>query len=169
MGRSKAWSPAELSYRLLAAPWGPALELFSFAGAWAPPAEQIDFGWAAWEGERVHGALIVERAGTNAMLHGPVVVAPADAPPEMALEVAGELLSGAIRHAEGVGIDTLFTRPQGLDRIWVRHGFLPVPEPLLPKALHGRPGLGLYGWRGGSALWSAAGRGMPRARADARR
>jgi hypothetical protein len=167
--RSRAWNPGDLSYRPLTAPWGPALELFKFAGASAPPAEQVESGWAAWEGERVHGAVIIERAGGSAMLHGPVVVAPPDAPPEEALEVAGALLGGALRHAEEAGIDTVFTRPQGLDRIWVRHGFVPVPEALLPKALRDHPGSGLYGWRGGSALWSVAGRGMARARADARR
>ena len=169
MGRSEARTTGTLSYRPLAAPWGPALELFRFAGAWAPPPEQIQLGWAAWEGERVHGALIVERVGSSAMLHGPVVVAPPDAPAETALEVAGELLAGVLQHAEGAGIDTLFTRPQALDRIWVRHGFIPVPEAELPKALRGRPGVGLYGWRGGTALWSTAGRGTARSRADARR
>ena len=169
MGRSKAWAPAELSYRPLAAPWGPALALFRFAGAWAPPAEQVESGWAAWEGEHVHGALIVERAGSNAMLHGPVVVAPPDAPAETAIEVAGELLAALLRDAEGAGLHTLFTRPQGLDRIWVRHGFIPVPEAELPRVLRGRPGVGLYGWRGGTALWSAAGRGAPPTRAHTRR
>jgi hypothetical protein len=103
------------------------------------------------------------------MLHGPVVVAPPDAPRETALEVASALLAEAIRHAESVGIDTLFTRPQALDRIWVRHGFIPVPEAELPKALRGRPGIGLYGWRGGAALWSAAGRGTAGSRSDVRR
>ena len=111
MGRSSAWNPGDLSYRPLTAPWEPALGLFSFAGAWAPPVEQIECAWAAWEGERAHGALIIERAGTSAMLHGPVVVAPPDAPPEMALEVAGELLAGAVRHAEGAGIDTIVHAP----------------------------------------------------------
>jgi hypothetical protein len=166
--RSRSWETAQLSYRPLAAPWGPALELFRFAGAWAPPPEQIESGWAA-EGEHVHGAVIVERAGSSAMLHGPVVVVPPDAPAEAAIEVAGELLASVLRHAEGQGIETLFTRPQALDRIWVRHGFIPVPEAELPKALRGRPGVGLYGWRGGTALWSAAGRGAARVRADARR
>jgi hypothetical protein len=169
LGRSRIWASGELSYRPLVAPWDPALELFRFAGAWAPPPEQIASGWAAWEGEHVQGALIVERAGSSAMLHGPVVVAPPGAPAETALEVAGQLLAGTIPEAEGAGIDTLFTRPQGLDRIWVRQGFIPVPEALLPKALRGRPGVGLYGWRGGAALWGAAGRGMTRARAGAGR
>jgi hypothetical protein len=166
--RSKAWG--EIAYRPLTAPWGPALELFRFAGAWAPSSEHVESGWGAWDGERLCGALLAERAGSWAMLNGPVVVAPPDAPPEAGLEVAAELLLAALRHADAEGIDTVLTRPQGLDRIWVRHGFIPVPAAELPKALRGRPGLGLFGWRGGTALWSAAGRGVPRrARADAGR
>jgi hypothetical protein len=169
LGRSKAWEPGGISYRPLAAPWSQALDLFRFAGAWAPSAERIESGWAAWEGEHVHGALIVERAGSSAMVHGPVVVAPPEAPAETAIEMAGELLTALLRDAEGARLETLFTRPQGLDRIWVRHGFIPVPEAELPAALRNRPGIGLYGWRGGTALWSATGRGTPRARAAARR
>jgi hypothetical protein len=165
LGRSNAWPAGEVSYRLLAAPWGPALALFRFAGAWAPPPEQIECGWAACEGEQVHGALLIERAASGAMLNGPVVVAPPETPTETAIELAGELLARVLRWVEGEGIDTVFTRPQGLDRIWVRHGFIPVPEALLPQALHGRPGVGLYGWRSGTALWSAAGRGTSPARA----
>ena len=110
------------------------------------------------------GALLAERAGSAAMLHGPVVVAPADDSSEAALEVAAELLGGALRDAPAAGIDTLFTRPQGLDQIWVRHGFIPIPEALLPEGLRGRPGIGLFGWRAGTALWSTAGRGATRAR-----
>jgi hypothetical protein len=169
LGRSSAWTAGDLSFRPLAAPWDPALALFRFAGAWAPPADQIASGWVALEGERAHGALLIERAASSAMLHGPVVVAPADAPAETALELAGGLLERVLDWVGGEGIDTLFTRPQGLDRILVRNGFIPLPEALLPAALRGRPGVGLYGWRGGTALWSAAGRGTPRARADARR
>jgi hypothetical protein len=48
----------------------------------------------------------------------------------------------------------IFTRPQGLDRVWIRFGFIPVPESTLPQGLAGRPGVGLYAWRGGSALWT---------------
>jgi len=169
LARSSAWPAGELSFRPLAAPWGPALALFRFAGAWAPPADQVASGWAALEGERAHGALLIERAASSAMLHGPVVVAPPEAPAEAALELAGDLLDRVLHWVEGEGIDTVFTRPQGLDRIWVRNGFIPLPEALLPSALRGRPGVGLYGWRGGTALWSAAGRGTTRARADARR
>jgi hypothetical protein len=168
LARSNASS--EISYGPLTAPWGPALELFRFAGASAPPTEQIGSGWAGWDGERVCGALLAEREGSSAMLHGPVVVAPPDAPAETAFEVAADLLASALRHAESSGIDTLFTRPQGLDRLWVRYGFIPVPEAELPKALRGRPGVGLFGWRGGTALWSSAGRSVAaRVRAGARR
>jgi len=163
LGRSDAWR--ELTYRPLTAPWDPALELFRFAGAWAPPAGHIGAGWGAGIGDALCGALLVERAGPSALLHGPVVVAPPDAAPEAALDVAAELLAGALGDAETQGIDTLLARPQGLDRLWVRHGFIPLPEALLPAALRGRPGLGLFGWRGGTALWGAAGRGNARGRA----
>ena len=71
-------------------------------------------------------ALITERAGSVGMLHGPVVVAPPDAAPEAALDVATEL---SPRRACGTrpntGIDTVLTRPQGLDRLWVRFGLHP--------------------------------------------
>jgi hypothetical protein len=160
LARSESWAP--LAYRPLTAPWEPALELFRFAGAWAPSGEHIDSGWGAWDGERLAGAALTERAGASAMLHGPVVVAPADATGESALQAASELLASVLQHAVAQGIETVFTRPQGLDRIWVRHGFIPVPEAELPAALRGRAGVGLFGWRGGTALWSAAGRGAPR-------
>jgi hypothetical protein len=163
LARSEAL--ANIAYRPLTAPWSPALDLFRFVGAWAPPAEQIESGWGAWDGDQARGALLAERAGSSAMLHGPVVVAPSDAPPEAALEIASGLLAAVIDHADGQGVATLFTRPQGLDRMWVRNGFIPVPEAELPKALRGRPGVGLFGWRGGVALWSTMGRSAPRARA----
>jgi hypothetical protein len=162
-------SSGDLAYRIFEAPWGPALTLFSFAGAWAPPAASISGGWGAWDGETLCGALVAERAGSWAMLHGPVVVAPPDAPSPLAFDIADRLVTEALAGAEAARIDTVFTRPQGLDRIWVRSGFIPVPEAELPSALRDRPGLGLYGWRGGTALWSAAGRGASRPRSlDAR-
>ena len=160
MGRSKAWAPLE--YRPLTAPWDPGLELFHFAGAWAPAPEQIESGWGAWDGERLSGALLAERSGASAMVHGPVVVAPPDSPPEAALEAATELLTAALRDTVARGIATVFTRPQGLDRIWVRQGFIPLPEVELPADLRGRPGVGLFGWRNGTALWTGTGRGAPR-------
>ena len=160
MARSSA-GPAP-DYRPLAAPWTAALELFRFAGAWAPPPADVHVGWGAWDGERLVGAVLMERAGATAMLHGPVVVAPPETPTEDVLAVAAELVSQALTHAGTAGIATVFARPQSLDRVWVRGGFIPVPEAELPRELQGRPGLGLFGWRGGTALWSTAGRGGSR-------
>jgi hypothetical protein len=160
---ARSSTSGEIAFEALSAPWSSALELFRFAGAWAPAREDIESAWGALDGERLCGALLAERAESSAMLHGPVVVAASEASSEAALQVAAGLLGVALRHAESHGIVTLFTRPQGLDRIWVRHGFIPVPEAELPNALRGRPGVGLFGWRGGTALWSAAGRGAPRA------
>jgi hypothetical protein len=151
-----------LAYRSLTAPWELAFELFRFAGAGAPAAGSLDVGWGAWDEDQLVGALLMERAGATAMLHGPVVVAPADMPAGDVVAVAGELAARALEHATSTGIETVFARPQGLDRVWVRHGFIPVPEAELPKDLRGRPGIGLFGWRGGTALWSTAGRGGSR-------
>jgi len=104
----------------------------------------------------------MERAGATAMLHGPVVVAPPGMPAEDVLAVAAELTGQALAHAGAAAVVTVFARPQSLDRVWVRSGFIPVPEAELPRELQGRPGLGLFGWRGGTALWSTAGRGGSR-------
>jgi hypothetical protein len=119
-------------------------------------------GWGAWDGPTLVGAALLERAGEAGMLHGPVVVLPAPAEPERALDVAHGLVKRSLETAPAIGLTTVFARPQGLDRIWVREGFIPVPESELPQPLRGTPGAGLYGWRGGSALWSAADRGRPR-------
>jgi hypothetical protein len=141
--------------------------LFEFAAAAWPP--QPAPGWAlgAWaEGRRLAGAVVAERAGKAALLHGPVVVESRLAPPGGArepgaaeidtdpLEVATQLVSAAVDTATASGIETVFARPQGLDRVWVRFGFFPVPEVALPDALRGRGGAGLFAYRGGSALWS---------------
>jgi hypothetical protein len=141
--------------------------LFEFAAAAWPP--QPAPGWAlgAWaEGRRLAGAVVAERAGKAALLHGPVVVesrlgspggarepgaAEIDTDP---LEVAIQLVNAAVDTATASGIETVFARPQGLDRVWVRFGFFPVPEVALPDALRGRGGAGLFAYRGGSALWS---------------
>ena len=84
------------------------------------------------------------------------------ATPRLALDFdeALRLLDDALGHAETQGIVTLYTRPQSLDRVWVRNGFIPIPEADLPEALRGRPGIGLFGWRGGTAIWSMAGRAV---------
>jgi hypothetical protein len=160
LGRSSAGdAPA---YRPLAAPWETAFDLFRFAGAWAPPAADVHIGWGAWDDTRLVGALLMERAGASAMFHGPVVVGPTGMPAEDVLAVASELALQALSYAGSSGIETVFARPQGLDRVWIRSGFIPVPEAELPRPLRGRPGLGLFGWRGGTALWSTAGRGGSR-------
>ena len=70
------------------------------------------------------------------------------------LQLASQLLRPVLDHAAALGADTAFTRPHGLDRVWIRFGFIPVPESALPAAFTGRAGVGLYGWRGGSALWT---------------
>jgi hypothetical protein len=127
--------------------------LFDFAAI--PWPERVAFAWGAWmaaAGERLVGAVAAERHAAAVMLHGPVVVT-GDGPDDP-LEVAGQLLVAALEHATALGAVTLFARPQGLDRVWIRFGFIPVPEVALPPALAGRPGAGLYAWRGGSALWT---------------
>lgn len=163
MARSRLWGG--LVYRPLDGPAEEAAGLFRFAGAWSPPAP--DAGWGAWDGPHLVGAALFERASGAAMMHGPVVVAPKSEaaqdhldPAREPLEIAAQLLADGLAHATASRIDTVFARPQGLDRLWVRSGFIPVPEAELPAELRGRPGAGLYGWRGGSALWTA-GRGAP--------
>ncbi len=130
--------------------------LFDFAAIPFPDPERIALAWGAFTatgagrpGERLVGALAAERAEGGMMFHGPVVTE-GEAP----LEIATQLVAAALDHATAVGVGTVFARPQGLDRVWVRFGFIPVPESTLPAALAGRPGAGLFAWRGGSALWS---------------
>jgi hypothetical protein len=135
--------------------------LFDFAAV--PWPERLALAWGAYTpgagSERLVGAVAAERHATTAMLHGPVVT-PEDSGTRAAghaldpLEVAAQLLGAALDHATALGVTTLYARPQGLDRVWVRFGFIPVPEVALPAALAGRPGVGLYAWRGGSALWT---------------
>jgi len=160
LARSKGWDG--LAFRPLADPGRGARELFGFVGAWAPPDADVASGWGAWEGETLVGAVLLERAGVAAMLHGPAIAAPLGADPDPALDAAVGLVALALASVEAGKVETLFARPQGLDRVWVRSGFIPVPEAELPETLRGRPGIGLFGWRGGSALWSAAGRGRDR-------
>ncbi|MBI4607772.1 MAG: hypothetical protein HY726_02035 [Candidatus Rokubacteria bacterium] len=152
-----------MEYRPLPAGSAEARGLFAYAGAWVPPESPGELGCGAWvtgpggatgsDGsatERMVGALLVERSGTSGLIHGPVVVAT-----EEALEVAAQLMTSALSASAAAGVETLFARPQGLDRVWVRFGFIPVPEADLPAAFRGRPGTGLFAWRGGSALWSS--------------
>jgi len=132
-----------------------ARSLFDFAAV--PWPQDIALAWGAWtagaRGETLVGAVVGERSRGDALLHGPVVRTDADAPDDP-LEVAAQLLGATLDHATALGVTTVFARPGGLDRVWVRLGFIPVPEVTLPGPLAGRPGVGLYAWRGGSALWT---------------
>jgi hypothetical protein len=118
--------------------------------------ERLALAWGAFvargDGERLVGAIVAERHAGAAMLHGPVVAT--EDGPDDPLETAAQLVAAAMDHATALGGVTIYVRPQGLDRVWVRFGFIPVPEVALPSALTGRPGVGLYAWRGGSALWT---------------
>ena len=126
--------------------------LFDFAAVPWPEAD-IALSWGAVTagngGERLVGAVVAERSGPAMLLHGPVVVLETEP-----LEVASQLVAAVLDHATATGVVTVFARPQSLDRVWVRFGFIPVPESTLPPALAGRKGAGLYAWRGGSALWT---------------
>ena len=123
--------------------------LFDYAALpW--PDREVAFAWGAADGtERLIGAVALERSGGAAMLDGPVVVGGDDP-----LEIAAQLVAAVLDHATAAGVRTVYARPQGLDRVWVRFGFIPVPESTLPAGLAGRPGAGLYAWRGGTALWT---------------
>jgi hypothetical protein len=144
----------------------------------------LAFAWGAHvpapDGEHLTAALVAERATTTAMLYVVVRVerpgretseiqnkdiatprpgrersAPAGS--EIGtdpLEIAAQLVAAAIDHASALGVKTIYARPQGLDRVWIRYGFMPVPEVALPAALAGRAGIGLYAWRGNTALWT---------------
>jgi hypothetical protein len=119
--------------------------LFHFAGAWVPPSAAGEMGWQADAEGRLVGGVLVERHGSHGFAHGPVVVEP---PPDVgSLDVAAHLVAPLLELIPGPPLDTLFTRPQGLDRIWVRLGFVPMPEATLPAAFRDRPGTGLYAWR----------------------
>lgn len=138
-----------IGYQPLPEP-GAARALFEFAALPWPAGRDLALAWGALEGAgRLVGALVGERSGSAMMLHGPVVTA-ADAP----IEIAAQLLAAALDQATAAGVATVFARPQGLDRVWVRFGFIPVPESTLPAPLGVRAGGGLYAWRGGSALWT---------------
>ena len=120
-------------------------QLFQYAGAFAPAPAADEIAWEAEAGGRIVGGTLCERSGAHGFVHGPVVV---DAPAGVeALEVAAHLVSAVIDAARAVALDTLFARPQGLDRVWVRLGFVPMPEAFLPDGLRGRPGSGLHAWR----------------------
>ena len=132
---------------------GDARPLFEFAALPWPEIDAIFSAWGAFApasgGERLVGALVAERSGSDAMVHGPVVIVETDP-----LEIAAQLVAALLDHATASGVATMFVRPQGLDRVWIRYGFIPVPEGTLPAGLARPAGAGLYAWRGGSALWT---------------
>lgn len=129
--------------------------LFDFAAVSWPPTDTPALAWGAFVSAGLAGAIVGERAGGALMLHGPVVASAAASPTvEDPLEVVAQLVAASLDHATALGVETVFTRPQGLDRVWVRFGFIPIPESALPEGLAGRPGAGLFAWRGGSALWT---------------
>jgi hypothetical protein len=124
--------------------------LFDFAAVPWPASDAIAVAWGATDGgQRLIGAVIGERSGPAMLLHGPVLKAETDP-----LEIASQLVAAVLDHATASGVVTLFARPLSLDRVWIRFGFIPVPETTLPSDLEGRPGAGLYAWRGGTALWT---------------
>jgi hypothetical protein len=126
--------------------------LFDFAAVPWPDPAAVAFGWGAtMPGGDLIAVLLAQRAGRAMAFHGPLVKPGAGADP---LQLASQLLTAALDHMVALGADTAFARPQGLDRVWVRYGFIPVPESALPAAFAGIAGAGLYGWRGGSALWT---------------
>ena len=128
--------------------------LFDFAAVPWPDPANVAFGWGATTSDgTLVAAVLAERAARAVMLHGPLVKLDGPAAAD-ALQLASQLLAAALDHMGALGADTAFARPQGLDRVWVRFGFIPVPESALPAALAGGGGPGLYGWRGGSALWT---------------
>ena len=136
----------------------PARPLFDFAAVPWPARGPAAFTWGAFAagdgGERLVGTVVGEAGDDALMLHGPVVRAEEAAAGGDALEMAAQLVAAALDHAAAMGARTVFARPQGLDRVWVRFGFIPVPESTLPAALAGGAATGLYAWRGGSALWT---------------
>ena len=98
MARSKDWDG--LAFRVLAEPGREARELFAFVGAWAPSPADVVTGWGAWDGETLVGAVLLERAGGAAMLHGPVISAPPGADPDPALDAAAGLVALALASTE---------------------------------------------------------------------
>jgi hypothetical protein len=119
--------------------------LFQFAGAFAPVPDPDEIAWEAEASAEIVGGVLCERHAAHGFIHGPVVVNPPVG--VESLEVAAQLVSPLVDSARALPLDALFARPQGLDRVWVRLGFVPMPEAFLPAALRGRPGSGLHVWR----------------------
>ena len=91
--------------------------LFDFAAMSWPAPDAIAFGWGAFTGgDRLVGALVAEVAERVAMIHGPVVTIEEDP-----VEVAAQLVAAALDHSVALALETVCTRPSGLDRVWVKH------------------------------------------------
>jgi hypothetical protein len=104
-----------------------------------------ELAWEAAAPEGLVGGVLVERDRDSGFIHGPVVVGPPSGAD--ALEVAAQLTAPLLEPGTDPAMTRAFTRPGGLDRLWVRFGFVPMPEASLPPTLRGRPGTGLYVWR----------------------
>jgi hypothetical protein len=150
--RARLWESVAL--RPLAEPTQ-ARSLFDFVAMPWPDPESVAVAWGAFSAtdDELVAAVLAERGGRAVLLHGPLVRTDRLGTLDP-LKLASQLLVPVLDHAGALGADTAFARPQGLDRVWIRFGFIPVPESALPAAFAGRPGAGLYGWRGGSALWT---------------
>jgi hypothetical protein len=134
-----------LAYRPCPAEAEAVRRLFRFAGAWAPAAAPRELAWEAAAPGGLVGGVLVERERDCGFIHGPVVVEP---PPDIEpLEVAAQLVAPLLEPGTDPAMARAFARPGGLDRLWVRLGFVPMPEATLPSTLRGRPGTGLYVWR----------------------
>ena len=108
-----------------ALPW-PSADIALCVGRRRPPPTAVSSWSAPWS---------PSAAARRCLLHGPVVVVETEP-----LELAAQLIGAIIDHATATGAVTLFARPQGLDRLWVRFGFVPVPEGTLPAGPVGPPG-----------------------------
>ena len=107
-----------VGYRPLPDP-AAARRLFDFAAVPWPEAAAPDFCWGAHVagagGEELVGAIVAESADRAVMLAGPVISVET---PRVggegvdALEVAAQLVAAAIDHAQALGVETIFARPQ---------------------------------------------------------
>src|SRR5439155_20106977 len=105
---------------------GAVRRLFQYAGAFTPVLRPEELAWEAEVGERLVGGAVVERQGAHGMIHGPVVVEPPEGTEP--LEVAAQLVAALIAEATAAGLDSIYARPPGPDRVWVRAGFVPCPK-----------------------------------------
>ncbi len=121
-------------------------QLFHFAGAFAPDLEPGEIAWEARADGRLVGGRAL-RAARRARVHPrPGGRGSSDRAPSRSRSPRSSSRPSSTRRAP-FRSTPLFTRPQGLDRVWVRLGFVPMPQAFLPETLRGRPGSGLHVWR----------------------